>query len=63
MTHNEVELHRAEKGNTGLFIVSGIRLLKDGGDREATVGNLEEMIGWDIDDWELSPTAFRLERQ
>ena len=62
MTRNEVELHRAEKGSTALFIVSGIRLLTADGEREAVGGDLEVFIGWDIDKWQLTSTAFRVEK-
>jgi len=62
MTHNEVDLHRAEKGRTALFIVSEIRLLTEDGEREAVGGKLQVFIGWDIDEWQLTPTTFRVEK-
>lgn len=62
MTHNEVELHRRERGRTALMIVKGIRLQKNGDNPSATAGELEVLVGWDIDDWKLQPTAFRVTR-
>ena len=62
MTRNEVTLHRSEKGATALFIVSCIRLVGDGEKRSAKRGRIEALIGWDIDDWKMTPTAFRVER-
>ncbi|MEO0568810.1 MAG: DUF3578 domain-containing protein [Pseudomonadota bacterium] len=62
MTHGEVALHRKEKGRTVLMIVTGIRLLKDERRPEASGGTLEALIGWDIDEWLLQPTAFRVSR-
>ena len=62
MTRNEVDLHRAEKGNTGLFIVSSIRLNRGDGGQTASGGILEAMLGWDIDEWELTSSAYRVGR-
>ena len=62
MTHGEVALHRREKGRTALMIVTGIRLQKDDKGPEASGGSLEALIGWDIDQWLLEPTAFRVSR-
>lgn len=62
MTRNEVELHKSEKGRTGLIIVSKIRLTGEGKDRIAEGGTLEAMLGWDIDKWQLTSTAYRVER-
>ncbi|GAA6199605.1 DUF3578 domain-containing protein [Aquicoccus sp. SU-CL01552] len=62
MTHGEVALHRREKGRTGLIIVTGIRLKKDAEQPSASGGTLETLIGWDIDEWLLEPTAFRVSR-
>lgn len=62
MTHGEVALHRREKGRTALMIVTGIRLQKDPKLLEASGGTLEALIGWDIDEWMLEPTAFRVSR-
>lgn len=62
MTHGEVDLHRTKKGRTALMIVTGIRLQKNGGDSVASGGKLEALIGWDIDDWTLQPTVFRVSR-
>ena len=62
MTRNEVELHRSEKGQTGLLIVSKIRLVGDGEERTAEGGELEVLLGWDIDEWRLTATAYRVQR-
>ena len=62
MTRNEVEVHRAEKGKTALFIVSSIKLVDQDGQRIAIKGNLEKFIGWDVDDWTLQPSTFRVSR-
>ena len=62
MTRNEIEVHRAEKGKTALFIVSSIRLVDQDGQRIAIKGNLEKFIGWDVDDWSLQPTTFRVSK-
>ena len=63
MTRNEVDLHRQEKGATGLLVVSQIDLRDRGGSRRAEGGFLEVFLPWDIDGWIATPTAFRLERQ
>ncbi|MDH6234932.1 hypothetical protein M2281_005553 [Mesorhizobium soli] len=62
MTANEVELHMSEKGNTGLIIVSSIRLSENSGVFSGSGGNVEWLLGWDIDAWLREPTAFRLTR-
>lgn len=62
MTHGEVALHRKEKGRTAMMIVTGIRLKKGGQQPEASGGTLEALICWDIDEWLLEPTAFRVSR-
>jgi hypothetical protein len=62
MTANEVELHRREKGETGLIIVSNIRLTKSNGIYSCSGGDLEWLLGWDIDEWLQEPTAFRVTR-
>jgi hypothetical protein len=62
MTHNEVELHQTHKGRTALLIVTGIRLHRNGAAPTASDGTLESLMGWDIDAWSLSPTAFRVSR-
>nr|WP_292237721.1 DUF3883 domain-containing protein [Mesorhizobium sp.] len=62
MTANEVELHRNEKGNTALIIVSSIRLSEQNGGYVGTGGNMEWLLGWDIDEWSHEPTAFRVTR-
>ena len=58
---NEVNLHKEKKGETALAIVSSIKLTK-GENPIASEGQLDMQIGWDIDQWERVPTAFRLER-
>ncbi|GAA6147751.1 DUF3578 domain-containing protein [Pseudooceanicola nitratireducens] len=63
MTHGEVALHRREKGRTALMIVTSIRLQKDAVQPKASDGKLETLIRWNIDDWLLEPTAFRLSRK
>lgn len=63
MTKNEVDLHRNEKGSTALIIVSQIRLVQTNGKYAVEGGKPEIMIGWDIDNWQLEPTAFRLSRR
>lgn len=62
MTHGEVALHRREKGNSALLIVTGIRLNRDPNSPSADGGKLEALVGWDIDQWLLEPTAFRVSR-
>jgi hypothetical protein len=62
MTRNEVELHQAEKGATGLLIVSGIRLARDGDKPTASGGELEALIPWNIDEWRSEPIAFQVSR-
>ena len=63
MTHGEVALHRNEKGNTALLIVTAIRLSRDSTGPTASGGSLEALVGWDIDEWLLEPTAFRVSRR
>lgn len=62
MTTNEVELHRSEKGGTALIIVSSIRLSEQNGVYSGSGGNVEWLLGWDIDGWVHEPTAFRVTR-
>ncbi len=62
MTHGEVAFHRGKKGQTALIIVTNIRLEKDGTSPKASGGILEPLIGWNIDDWSLQPTAYRVAR-
>ena len=47
-----------EQGSSALAIVSSIKLHKVG-EPHATEGQLDIQIGWDIDQWELTPTAYR----
>lgn len=62
MTRNEIELHRRDKGNTGLVIVYGIRLKKDASGPLASQGTVEALLQWDIDFWRAEPIAFQLYR-
>lgn len=62
MTRNEVDLHRTEKGSTAMFIVAGIRLETRGSEKIALGGELHVFVGWDIDEWHLTPTAYRVEK-
>lgn len=62
MTANEVELHRNERGSTVIIIVSGIRLDRSGSTPKASGGTIWAEIGWDIDKWTQTPTAFRVSR-
>ena len=61
MTANEGALHQENKGQTALAIVSAIKLQK-GTEPKASSGKLDMNIGWDIDDWVATPTAYRLEK-
>jgi hypothetical protein len=63
MTRNEVELHRHERGKTALVIVVGVRLSEINGVYTASGGNVECLLGWNVDEWLHEPTAFRLTRQ
>jgi hypothetical protein len=63
MTHREVDLHRVEKGSTGLILVSGIRLDRSGPATVANGGDVHAELGWDIDNWSAAPIAFRLTRR
>jgi ribosomal protein L37AE/L43A len=60
MTRNEVKLHRAEKGNTGLIIVSGIQLTDRDSDPKATGGDLKAFFPWDIDPCTVDPIAYEI---
>jgi hypothetical protein len=63
VTKNEFELHRRELGRTGLIVVSGIRLDRSGDVPIASGGQLTAELGWNIDDWEAVPIAYRLSRK
>ncbi|KPA87828.1 hypothetical protein PF66_05786 [Pseudomonas asplenii] len=63
MTKNEVDLHRKNKGSTGLIIVSKIRLSRDAGEPVATGGEVEALLCWDIDEWTSEPIAFQVSRK
>lgn len=63
MTRNEVDLHRAELGHTGLVLVYGIRLNRVAGQAaHASGGVVEALLGWDINSWRSEPVAFQLRR-
>lgn len=62
MTRNEVDLHREERGKTGLIIVSRIELNRDGDNPSATGGTVEALLQWDIDEWTAKPVAFEIRR-
>lgn len=61
MTANEVDLHRQKRGQTALAIVSSIKLTK--GEKPIADGGILDMqIGWDIDNWAIKPTHYKLEK-
>jgi len=62
MTKNEVDLHKSEKGKTGLIIVSKIKLNRTAVEPTATGGYVEPLLGWDIDQWLTEPIAFQVSR-
>ena len=62
MTRNEIELHRRDKGRTGLVVVYGIRLKRDQVGPQASQGTVEILLHWDIDTWKAEPIAFQLRR-
>ncbi len=39
-----------------------VALGTEGGEREALGGELQVSIGWDIDEWQLTSTAYRVEK-
>lgn len=61
MTRNEVNLHRQEKGQTGLVIVYGVRLERND-IPTASGGAVDAILRWDIDAWRVEPVAFQLHR-
>lgn len=63
MTKNEVELHRREKGSTALLLVSKIQLTRKSEQPVAEGGEVEAIIGWDIDAWTTDAIAFQVSRQ
>ena len=62
MTRNEVDLHRNEKGLTGLLIVSKIKLDRSERGPSASGGEVEDLLDWDIDGWTADPIAFQVSR-
>ncbi len=63
MTRNEVDLHRTEKGKTGLVIVSKISLDKDKESPSASGGVVDAMLKWDIDGWTADPIAYQVSKK
>ncbi len=63
MTRNEVNLHKIEKGATGLIIVSHIRISRGADLVTADGGVVEALLHWDIDNWLADPVAFQLTRK
>ena len=63
MTQNEVNLHRSQKGQTALVVVTDIELINRAGKPIAQGGKVHVEVGWDIDDWEITPIAYRLLRR
>jgi hypothetical protein len=63
MTKNEVELRRREKGSKALLIVSKIQLTSKSDQPVAQGGEVEAIIGWDIDAWTTDAIAFQVSRQ
>ena len=59
MTHNEVELHKREKGMTALAIVSSIKFMKRGENARCEGGTLEFLPAWEIDKWKIKPNFSR----
>jgi hypothetical protein len=63
VTKNELELHRKELGQTGLIVVSAIKLDRSSNPPTASGGQLAAELGWNIDDWDAAPIAYRLTRK
>lgn len=63
MTRNEIDLHRKEKGLTGLLIVSKIQLVRGTQGPNANGGEVEDLMKWDIDSWFADPIAFQVSRR
>jgi Holliday junction resolvase-like predicted endonuclease len=63
MTKNEVELRRREKGSKALLIVSKIQLTSKSDQPVAQGGEVEAIIGWDINAWTTDAIAFQVSRQ
>lgn len=61
MTSNEILLHQKEQGSTILALVSKINLVK-GEKPVCNGGKLEVLIDWQIDEWTLEPTSYRVKR-
>jgi|SRR5271166_1436501 len=63
MTRNEVDLHRSQKGQTALIVVSRIQLTDRSTEPIAHGGKVQDEVGWDIDAWDVTPIAYRLLRR
>lgn len=59
MTSNEISLHQEEQGSTALVLVSQITLIK-GKNPICHGGTLEVLLDWQIEDWTLEPTTYRV---
>lgn len=59
LTANEVKLHLAEHPNNALAVVRRIVLDRSGEAPVATGGELELMMGWQLDEQRLEPIAYR----
>ena len=62
MTRNEVQLHKAESGRTGLIIVSGINLDRTQPEPAAAGGTVEALVPWDIRDWVVEALSYSVSR-
>jgi hypothetical protein len=62
MTRNEVELHRRERGQTALVMVTGVRLEKCMDRPVASGGTVELLLNWDIELWSAEPLAYQVSR-
>ena len=49
-----------ESGSTTLFIVYRIRLVERRGKRRAVDGVVQPFVGWNIDDWTVTPAQYRV---
>lgn len=63
MTRNEVELHRTEKGRTGLIVVSKIKIRNKHVEPVGEEGVVEALLCWDIDTWTSEAIAFQVTRK
>jgi hypothetical protein len=63
MTKNEVDLHQKESGKTGIIFVYSIQIEEKDGQYFGSAGTPDAIIGWNINDWELTPTQYRLSKK